>query len=149
MSILKTYYKKFTHSSERSKDIVKNSIMSTGAKGATVIASLLLVPMTINYLKPTQYGIWLALSSVIGMVSLFDLGLGNGFRTAPIKIGSNNWIANNCMILKNTRTNPNTVIAAGTFLSKDVTHLPEKSVIGNDKPVRVLSQDTYLNQWPR
>lgn len=80
MSILKTYYTKFTHSSERSKDIVKNVIMSTGAKGATVIASLLLVPMTINYINPTQYGIWLALSSVIGMVSLFDLGLGNGFR---------------------------------------------------------------------
>lgn len=66
--------------------------------------------------------------------------------TAPIKIGSNNWIANNCMILKNTRTNPNTVIAAGTFLSKDCTKYPEMCVIGNDKQVRVLSQDTYLNQ---
>lgn len=67
----------------------------------------------------------------------------------PIEIGANNWIANNCMILKNTRTNANTVIAAGTFLTRDCTNLPEKSVIGNDKPIRVLSPDTYLDQYHR
>lgn len=54
--------------------------MSVGTKGATIIASLLLVPMTIHYINPVQYGIWLTLSSIIGMVAMFDLGLGNGFR---------------------------------------------------------------------
>lgn len=54
--------------------------MSIGTKGATILASLLLVPMTIHYINATQYGIWLTLSSIIGMVSMFDLGLGNGFR---------------------------------------------------------------------
>lgn len=54
--------------------------MSMATKGATIIASLLLVPMTIHYINPVQYGIWLTLSSIIGMVAMFDLGLGNGFR---------------------------------------------------------------------
>ena len=40
----------------------------------------MVVPLTINYVNPTQYGIWLTLSSIIGWVVFFDLGLGNGFR---------------------------------------------------------------------
>lgn len=71
---------KFVNSSERSKDIVKNVGLSLGTKAASILSSLLLVPMTINYVNPTQYGIWLTLSSVIGWIAFFDLGLGNGFR---------------------------------------------------------------------
>lgn len=80
MNPIKTYIQRYSKSSERSKDIVKNAAMSVGTKGATIIASLLLVPMTIHYINPVQYGIWLTLSSIIGMVAMFDLGLGNGFR---------------------------------------------------------------------
>ena len=36
--------------------------------------------MTINYVNTTKYGIWLTLSSIIGWIGFFDLGLGNGFR---------------------------------------------------------------------
>lgn len=80
MNKLKAYINRFSKSSERSKDIVKNAALSIGTKGATVLASLLLVPMTINYVNPTQYGIWMTLSSIIALVAMFDLGLGNGFR---------------------------------------------------------------------
>ena len=45
-----------------------------------ILTALLIVPMTINYVNSTQYGIWLTLSSIIGWVSFFDLGLGNGLR---------------------------------------------------------------------
>lgn len=76
----KSYIDRFSHSSQRSKDIVKNAALSVITKGATVLASLLLVPMTIHYVNGTQYGIWLTLSSIIAMVGMFDLGLGNGFR---------------------------------------------------------------------
>lgn len=80
MNIINRYIRRYSKSNERSKDIVKNAAMSIGTKGATILASLLLVPMTIHYINPTQYGIWLTLSSIIGMVAMFDLGLGNGFR---------------------------------------------------------------------
>lgn len=70
----------YSKRSGRSKDIAKNISVSLSMRVASILASLLLVPLTINYVNPTQYGIWLALSSIIGWVTFFDLGLGNGFR---------------------------------------------------------------------
>lgn len=70
----------FTVSSTRSKEAVKNIIVSMAMKGLSIPISLILVPMTINYVSPTQYGIWLTLSSIIAWVHFFDLGLANGFR---------------------------------------------------------------------
>lgn len=64
----------------RSKDITINVIMSVAAKGMSVISSLLIVPLTISYLSPSHYGIWMTLSSIVTWVYYFDLGLGNGFR---------------------------------------------------------------------
>lgn len=65
---------------ERSRKSILNIISSFGAKGVTVLITLLIVPLTINYVNPTRYGIWLTLSSIIGWISFFDLGLGNGLR---------------------------------------------------------------------
>ena len=70
----------FENSSERTRELIKNVGLSLAMKCATVFASFLLVPMTINYVNPTQYGIWLTLSSIITWIYFFDLGLGNGFR---------------------------------------------------------------------
>lgn len=36
--------------------------------------------MTLSYLNPYEYGIWLTLSSILTWVYLFDIGLGNGLR---------------------------------------------------------------------
>ena len=71
---------RFSNSSGRSKEAMRNIILSFFAKGISVASSLLIVPLTIHYVNPTQYGIWLTLSSIIGWVAFFDLGLGNGFR---------------------------------------------------------------------
>lgn len=38
------------------------------------------MPLTIDYLNPTKYGIWITLTSVIAWFSFFDIGLGNGLR---------------------------------------------------------------------
>jgi len=38
------------------------------------------VPLTINYINPSRYGIWLTLSSIIGWFSFFDIGLTQGLR---------------------------------------------------------------------
>ena len=71
---------KVLNSDERSKEFVINVLLSLVMKAANVLAGLLVVPMTIAYINPHQYGIWLTLSSIIGWVLFFDLGLGNGFR---------------------------------------------------------------------
>lgn len=64
----------------RSKAALRNIILSLVTKCVTVLTSLLLVPMTISYVNPTQYGIWMTVSSIIAWIAFFDLGLGNGFR---------------------------------------------------------------------
>lgn len=70
----------YKHSCERSQKAVVNIALSFGAKGITIITQLLIVPLTINYVNPTQYGIWLTLSSIIAWIGFFDLGFGNGMR---------------------------------------------------------------------
>ena len=59
---------------------MRNIIISFIAKGVSVVCSLLIVPITINYVNPTRYGIWLTISSIIGWVLFFDFGMGHGLR---------------------------------------------------------------------
>ena len=70
----------YANSSSRSKEAARNIVISFVARGVSMICSLLIVPVTINYVNPTRYGIWLTLSSIIGWILLFDFGLGNGLR---------------------------------------------------------------------
>jgi len=65
---------------ERSINIRKNILLSILLKGASIPVTLLLVPMTINYITPVQFGIWLTISSVIGWMNFFDIGMGLGLR---------------------------------------------------------------------
>ena len=64
----------------RSAQAAKHILISLVARGIGIVCSLLVVPMTIDYVNPSQYGIWLTISSIIGWIAYFDLGLGNGFR---------------------------------------------------------------------
>jgi O-antigen/teichoic acid export membrane protein len=70
----------FNKGHERSLKAKRNIIMSLVVKGGSVVISLLLIPLTINYVNAAQYGIWLTLSSLITWAALFDLGLGNGLK---------------------------------------------------------------------
>lgn len=70
----------FTKGHQRSIEAKKNIAASFLIKGASIVINLALVPITINYVNPTQYGIWLTLSSIVAWFSFFDIGLGNGLR---------------------------------------------------------------------
>lgn len=65
---------------DRSLRIRGNIFGSLLFQGVNVAASLALVPLTLRYLNPAQYGIWLTVGSVIAWFSIADLGLGNGLR---------------------------------------------------------------------
>ena len=64
----------------RSIKAKKNIIASFFIKGISIAISLVLVPLTINYINPSRYGIWLTLSSIVGWFSFFDIGLSQGLR---------------------------------------------------------------------
>lgn len=59
---------------------IKNIGVSLLLKGGSILISFLLVPLTLDYLDPYEYGIWLTLNSVLSWIYLFDIGLGNGLR---------------------------------------------------------------------
>ena len=64
----------------RSVVVKKNIITSFFLKCISILVSLQVVPLTITYINPTKYGIWLTLSSIIAWLSYFDLGFAHGFR---------------------------------------------------------------------
>lgn len=70
----------FGEGHERTKRAKKNIAASFVIKGLNIVVGLALVPITINYLSPTKYGIWITLSSLITWFGFFDIGLGNGLR---------------------------------------------------------------------
>lgn len=64
----------------RSAKAIRNIIASAIFRGSSILISLILVPLTLSYLNPYEYGIWLTLSSILTWVYIFDIGLGNGLR---------------------------------------------------------------------
>lgn len=82
---IKNFLLGILNSSSRTGKSVKNIIISMFSKCVSILVSFLIVPLTISYLNPTQYGIWLTISSIIAWIAYFDLGLGNGFRNCFAK----------------------------------------------------------------
>lgn len=73
--------KKFiTEGNKRSVEAKKNVIGSMLIKVMSIAISLVMVPMTIHYINPTQYGIWLTMSSMVAWISFFDIGFTQGLR---------------------------------------------------------------------
>jgi O-antigen/teichoic acid export membrane protein len=70
----------FLKGHERSIKAKKNIFESILLKGGSILISLLLVPLTINYINPSGYGIWLTLSSIVSWFAFFDIGLTQGLR---------------------------------------------------------------------
>ena len=74
------YLKSFFSGNTRTIKVKQNILVSFLVKCCSIIISLLLVPLTLNYLNSYEYGIWLTLSSILIWVNYFDMGLANGLR---------------------------------------------------------------------
>ncbi len=74
----------------RSQKASKNIIASMVIKGIDTIVYLALVPLTLGYLNPYEYGIWLTLNSILMWINSFDIGLGNGLRNKLAEAEANN-----------------------------------------------------------
>lgn len=66
--------------SERSETTKRNLLILVVVRGLSVGLSFAIIPLTINLVGVSEYGIWLALTSIIAWMSLFDVGLANGLR---------------------------------------------------------------------
>lgn len=72
--------KRLAEGSARTVTTRKNIIASFFIKGLSIAINLLIVPLTIDYVNPERYGVWITLSSIVMWFSFFDVGLGNGLR---------------------------------------------------------------------
>jgi O-antigen/teichoic acid export membrane protein len=68
------------NSESRSKNIKLQIAVSFILKGLSVLLSLYIVPLTVNYLGKETYGIWVTMLSIISWISLSDIGIGHGLR---------------------------------------------------------------------
>lgn len=70
----------FLQGSKRSIDIKKNIIASFVLKVFSICLSMIIVPVTLNYVDSVEYGLWLTISSMVAWLTYFDMGFTNGFR---------------------------------------------------------------------
>lgn len=74
------FIKKFLSGDKRSVTVKKNVVGLILLKGTSMLASFLLVPMTIGYVSPELYGVWLTLSSILTWISFLDIGFSQGLK---------------------------------------------------------------------
>jgi O-antigen/teichoic acid export membrane protein len=63
--------------SERFEHVIKNAIATGITKSVGIVTNLAMVPLTVGYLGSEQYGLWMAISSLIAILQLMDMGIGN------------------------------------------------------------------------
>lgn len=76
IDLIKEYFTGHT----RSVSIKKNVVASFFIKGSSIILGFMMVPLCLDYLDKTRYGIWLTVSSVLVWFTFFEIGLGSGLR---------------------------------------------------------------------
>jgi O-antigen/teichoic acid export membrane protein len=69
-------------SGERYRRIMLSTVASIAGTAVMTIVGLIAIPITIGFLGKEQYGLWVAVNSLVPWVSLFDMGLVAGLVIA-------------------------------------------------------------------
>jgi len=64
----------------RSVKIKQNIVLAFLFKVPAVVLDLLILRLTLDYLEPLKYGIWITLVSIVGWLSFSDFGMASGLR---------------------------------------------------------------------
>jgi O-antigen/teichoic acid export membrane protein len=68
-------------SKERYRRVGLTALASIAAKGLNVVTLLVTVPLTLHYLGVERFGLWMTISSLIGMFCFADLGMNAALKT--------------------------------------------------------------------
>jgi O-antigen/teichoic acid export membrane protein len=69
-------------SSERYRRVALTTLSAGMARTIGALTSLVSVPLTLSYLGPERYGLWMTVGSVVTILSFSDFGIGNGLVNA-------------------------------------------------------------------
>jgi len=78
--VLNFFLRFITKGHERSVKAKKNIVSSLLIKGVSIAISFVTLPLTLNYVDASTYGVWLTMSSIVGWFAFFDIGLTQGLR---------------------------------------------------------------------
>lgn len=62
------------------RNILWHTVLSFVFRGGGILANLMMVPLALDMLDSTRYGIWLSIGAVMTWFNFLDVGLGNGLR---------------------------------------------------------------------
>lgn len=67
---------------ERERRAAKTSVMILIAEGVRVLTQVAIVPLSLAYLGEERFGLWMALTSLVGALAFADIGIGAGLQNA-------------------------------------------------------------------
>lgn len=70
----------FTKGNNRSAIVKRNILGSLVVKGISILVTLLLIPLTLDYVSSELYGVWLTISSIMIWLNFFDIGFTLGLK---------------------------------------------------------------------
>lgn len=65
-------------SAERNRRALASTLAGLAFRGSSFVVLLLSVPLTLSFLNPVRFGMWMTLASVVALLGATDLGVGNG-----------------------------------------------------------------------
>jgi len=74
------YFGNDSNGAFRNRRILHSSISSFGARGVSILISLLCVPLTFNYLNPERFGVMMTIVSLITVINFVDFGIAFGLQ---------------------------------------------------------------------
>lgn len=85
--ISKTTIANLVFGSNNLTGVSSNVFYSLVLKGAAIIIAFFTIPIYLRYFNydDSMYGIWLAITSVLSIITVFDFGMGNGLKNRLIK----------------------------------------------------------------
>ncbi|WP_294229370.1 hypothetical protein [uncultured Chryseobacterium sp.] len=78
--MIKIIKSRFGNSSGLSKTVFKSAFHLIIVRVFSILVGLAIIPLSLAYIGKIQYGFWLIISSVVGWLAFFDLGISNGLR---------------------------------------------------------------------
>ena len=63
---------------QRVRRIHLTALAAVGFRGALLLSGFIYVPLTVRYLGPERYGLWVAMTSVMTLLAFADCGIGYG-----------------------------------------------------------------------
>lgn len=65
-------------SSERNRRAFASAVAALALRASSFVLVLVTVPLTLGFLGPVRFGMWMTIASVVALLGATDLGIGNG-----------------------------------------------------------------------